>query len=395
MNIKNDFPIFNHYPSLVFVDNGSTSQKPQVLIDSLQQYYTQYNSNIGRGIYQLAEKSQNAFEESKVIISKFIGTQPDNLIFTSGATESMNMIAYFVNQLIPENSKILVSIYEHHSNLLIWQRLAKEKNLTLEFIKDDEILLNPHTLSTDFFSNVSVLALTHISNVTGQSFPIDKWISLCKENNVISVIDGAQGITSEVLDLDSLNPDFYSFSAHKIYGPMGLGVTYFSSKFLKLQPYKLGGGIIEDVEESGFELSEEINRFEAGTPNVANIFAFSQVLNYLTKKNWSLLIDSTHLLNQYFYEELTKLDFISILVSQNKGNLTSFNINGIHPHDVGTFLSEKNIAVRVGKHCAYPLHYHLKINSSIRVSFAIYNSMEEVDYIIAIIKQCYQFFNRS
>lgn len=393
MNIKKDFPIFNIYPDLVFVDNASTSQKPNILISSLEKYYTEFNSNIGRGLYSLAEKSQNSFDNAKVIIAKFIGTTKNNLIFTSGTTESMNMIAYFVNQVIPNNSKILISIYEHHSNLLIWQKLAKEKNLILEFIKDDFVLLNPDSLDKSFFENVSLLAMTHVSNVSGQTFPIKKWIELSKKYNFISVIDGSQGITSEIINLDNLNPDFYSFSAHKIYGPMGLGITYFSEKYLKLQPYKLGGGIIEDVEEQNFELSEEINRFEAGTPNVANIFAFSQVLNYLNIQDWGKCIHYTHELNQYFLDKLKKLSFLSILEAKNHGNLTSFNINGVHPHDVGTFFSSKNIAVRVGKHCAYPLHYYLKINSSIRVSFAIYNTKEDIDYIIENIKQCYKYFN--
>lgn len=392
---KNDFPIFKQYPNLVFVDNGATSQKPQVLMDALQEYYSQYNSNIGRGIYDLAEKSQTVFEQSKKVISEFIGTNANNLIFTSGATESTNMIAHFVSQLIPDNTKILLSIYEHHSNMLVWQRLAKEKNLVIEFIKDDSILLNPNDVSLSFFDNVSLVALTHVSNVTGQTFPIDKWAYFCRQHNIISVIDGAQGITSHSLNLNLINPDFYSFSAHKIYGPMGLGVTYFSSKHLKLQPYKLGGGIIEDVEENGYELSEEINRFEAGTPNVANIFAFAQVLQYLNNHNWPLLRLKTQALNKYFYHELKKLDFVSVLVNYDSGNLTSFNIQGVHPHDVGTFLSAKNIAVRVGKHCAYPLHAHLNINSSIRVSFAIYNTKEEVDYIIDNIKNCYHYFNRG
>lgn len=391
---KNDFPIFTQYPELVFLDNGATSQKPQVLIDALQEYYTKYNSNIGRGVYDLAEKSQNIFEQSKSVISQFIGTKPNNLIFTSGATESMNMIAYFVKQLIKDNTKILLSIYEHHSNILVWQRLAQEKNLTIEFIKDDNILLNPNDVSIGFFDNVSVVALTHVSNVTGQTFPIDKWAYFCRRNNIISVIDGAQGITSHSLNLDLTNPDFYSFSAHKIYGPMGLGVTYFSSKHLQLQPYKLGGGIIEDVEETGFELSEEINRFEAGTPNVANIFAFAKVLDYLNNNNWTLQRLKTQNLNKYFYKELKKIDFVSVLANYDSGNLTSFNIKGVHPHDVGTFLSSKNIAVRVGKHCAYPLHAHLNINSSIRVSFAVYNTLEDVKYIIKMIQECYQYFNR-
>lgn len=394
MNIKQFFPLLVNNPNLVFLDNGATSQKPQILIDALQEYYSNYNSNIGRGVYDLAEKSQNVYDDSKLTIAKFIGTNPNNLIFTSGATESMNMIAYFAKQLIPNNSKILISIYEHHSNLLVWQRLAKEKNLIIEFIKDDSILLDPNSVTLSYFDNVSLIALTHVSNVTGQTFPIDKWAYFCRQNNIISVIDGAQGITSHSLNLNLINPDFYSFSAHKIYGPMGLGVTYFSPQHLKLQPYKLGGGIIEDVEESGFDLSEEINRFEAGTPNVANIFAFAKVLEFLEQHNWSLQKMKTHNLNKYFYEELKKLDFISVLTNYESGNLTSFNIKGIHPHDIGTFLSNKNIAVRVGKHCAYPLHAHLKINSSVRVSFAIYNTKEDVDYTISMIKECYKYFNR-
>lgn len=395
MNLKHEFPIFKNYPDLVFVDNGATSQKPSILVESLKEYYDFYNSNIGRGVYDLAEKSQNAYDTAKNDIAKFIGASSDNLIFTSGATESMNMIAYFVEQLIPSNSKILVSIYEHHSNLLIWQRLAKEKNLCLEFIKDDSILLNPELLPADFFQNVSVIALTHVSNVSGETFPINQWIDLATKHKIVSVIDGAQGVTSDVIDLNILQPDFYSFSAHKIYGPMGLGVTYFSKKHFHLQPYKLGGGIIEDVEEQSFELSTEINRFEAGTPNVANIYAFSKVLNFLSESNWKKCIVYTHQLNQYFFEKLNKLDFVSIIKSKNKGNLTAFNIQGVHPHDVGTFLSAKNIAVRVGKHCAYPLHYHLHINSSVRVSFAIYNSKEDIDYIVKMITECYFYFNRN
>jgi len=394
MNIKQFFPLLVNNPDLVFLDNGATSQKPQILMDALQEYYSNYNSNIGRGVYDLAEKSQNGYDDSKLTIAKFIGTNPNNLIFTSGSTESMNMIAYFAKQLIPNNSKILISIYEHHSNLLVWQRLAQEKNLIIEFIKDDSILLDPTSVTLSYFDNVSLIALTHVSNVTGQTFPIDKWAYFCRQNKIISVIDGAQGITSHSLNLNLINPDFYSFSAHKIYGPMGLGVTYFSPQHLKLQPYKLGGGIIEDVEESGFELSEEINRFEAGTPNVANIFAFAKVLEFLEQHNWPLQKMKTHNLNKYFYEELKKLDFILVLTNYESGNLTSFNIKGIHPHDIGTFLSNKNIAVRVGKHCAYPLHAHLKINSSVRVSFAIYNTKEDVDYTILMIKECYKYFNR-
>lgn len=395
MNIKNDFPLLVNNPNLIFVDNGATSQKPKILLDALSNYYFNYNSNIGRGVYKLAELSQKSFDDSKKIIADFIHCDVKNIIFTSGATESLNMVSYFVSQLIKPKTKILISIYEHHANILSWQRLAKEKNLEIEFIKDLNILHNPENIPDAFFNNVSVLALTHVSNVSGDIFPIKKWLDKIKNMNIISVIDGSQGVTSEIIDLNELKPDFYSFSSHKLYGPMGLGITYINNKHLKLEPYKLGGGIIDDVEENGYELSYDMNRFEAGTPNVANIFAFAEVIKYLNGLNWNDCINYTHSLNEYFYDKLKELPFVSIVNSIQKGNLTAFNINGIHPHDVGTYFSSKNIAVRVGKHCAYPLHYHLSINSSIRTSFAIYNNKEEIDFIIQEIINCYHYFNKG
>jgi cysteine desulfurase/selenocysteine lyase len=392
MNLKNDFPIFKEYPELVFLDNASSSQKPQILIDSLSEYYTKYNSNIGRGIYKLAEKSQTCYDNAKNIIANFLNTNSEKICFTSSATDGLNIASYLISQKIQPYSKIILSIYEHHANILIWQRLAKEKNLEIIFLKDDYLLKNPNNISKEFWNGVSLIALTHSSNVTGITLPIKEWISLAKEKNIITVIDGAQGITTERVDLNNLNPDFYVFSAHKLYGPMGLGILYISNTFIKEEPFKLGGGIIDDVTEKSYVLLEDNLKFEAGTPNVANIYAFSKVLNYLENHSFDKIIKYTHELNNILIEKLYSIEYVKLLPSNKNSNIVSFNIDNIHPHDVGSFLSNKNIAVRVGKHCAYPLHYHLNIPASIRVSFALYNNKDDIDKLINVIKNCYNFF---
>lgn len=388
---KDNFPIFKEYPNLIYLDSAATSQKPKILIDALADYYFKYNSNIGRGMYELAEKSHFQYEQSKLNIAKFFNTSVSNLIFTSGATDSLNSVYHLLKNNISKNSKILISIFEHHSNLLIWQKLAKEYNLEIEFIKDINILMHPENLSHSFFDNVSTLILTHCSNVNGTIFPIKKWIDICKDNNVISIIDGSQGVSSCKVDLNDLNPDFYSFSAHKLYGPMGLGVLYIDKKYLKFEPFRLGGGIVDDVSETEYSLLDGILKFEAGTPNVANIYAFSEVLNQLYQ-DFDNHLSYIHSLNTYLLSKISSLNFIKVIPSYSNSSLTSFSIDEVHSHDVGTYLASKNIALRVGKHCAYPLHDFLNVNSTIRVSFGIYNSYSDIDILVNEIINCYNYF---
>ena len=255
--------------------------------------------------------------------------------------------------------------------------------------------MNPYNIPQDILDNTAIMSIAHVSNVTGEEYPISKWCELTKKIGAISVIDGAQSITSLKIDISKINCDFFSFSAHKLYGPMGLGVLFINDKFLHHQPMKLGGGIIEDVETTHHTFIDESSRFEAGTPNIANAYAFSKVITWLEENHWDKLLEQTHILGEYLENELKKLNLNPLEINSKftKTHISSFVIPGVHSHDVGTFLSQKNIAVRVGKHCAYPFHKYLNVNSSIRVSIGIYNTKDDIDEFILAIKDCIIYFN--
>lgn len=394
--LKKDFPIFSHQ-KLVYLDNGATTQKPKTMIDAIQNYYSTMNSNIGRGVYELAELSSNAFERTRKTISHFIHTKAKNITFSSGCTASLNQAAYIIEQLVKPKQKIVLSILEHHANILPWQRLAKKHDLELVFIKDFKLLAYPELIEDSFFDNVAVLALTHVSNVTGQILPIKKWCEIAQKHNIISVIDGAQGIVTELVDVQDINCDFYAFSAHKLYGPMGVGVLYMKDRFLQKNPLILGGGIIEDVLETEYFLLEGNTRFEAGTPNVADVVAFQSSIDYLVSHHWEQLLKSMKQLGRYLYEQLSSIPEVKVLNNSYRlfiphGHIVSFALPHVHAHDVGTFLANCNIAVRVGKHCTHPLHEALLINSTVRVSLGIYNTEEDIDFFIEKIKACIEYF---
>lgn len=395
-NIKNDFPIFKNLPQLVYLDNGATTQKPSVMLEALTNYYSNKNSNIGRSVYHLAEISENAYEDSRKIVANFINCSKKNIVFTKGCTESLNQVAFIAGQLLQPKQKIVLSIFEHHANILPWQRLAKEKDLDLVFLDKEEDLLYPENLPNEFWDNVGLISLTHVSNVTGQIHPIQKWCQLAKSKSIITCIDGAQGIVSELVNIKDVDCDFYAFSAHKIYGPMGVGILYISNDIItkNVTPQLLGGGIVEEVLCNDYTLVDSVTRFEAGTPNVADIYAFGQTLLYLKENDWQLLLKKNHELNEYLIEQLNSIKNCTLYLPHilPLSHLTSFNLKNIHAHDLGTYLSNKNIAVRVGKHCTHPLHEHLKSNSTVRASIGIYNDKNDIDQLIIALKEAQQFF---
>lgn len=394
--IKDDFPIFDN-SSLVYLDNGATTHKPNMVIDAISYYYKNINSNIGRGVYKLAEKSTDAYEQTRIKMAKFINSPSKNIVYTAGTTMSLNLVANIIKQHIKPKGKIVLSVLEHHANILPWQRLAKELDLEIIYLSDNNILANPFLLEDSFWKDVKILSLTHTSNVTGQILPIKEWCYTAKKHNVITVIDGAQGISSEIVNVQDIECDFYAFSAHKLYAPMGVGILYIANKFLDSEPFILGGGIIEDVVEKDYFLLEGNHRFEAGTPNVADIYACSTALDYLESQNWSSLILHMKKLEMNLYDKLKSDSRIQILNDESRtyfkhSHIISFNLKNIHAHDVGTFFSEENIAVRVGKHCTHPLHQFLKVNSSVRASFGIYNTEEDINKLIDTINRCFKFF---
>jgi cysteine desulfurase / selenocysteine lyase len=391
------FPIFsNHKTPLIYLDNGATTQKPKIMSEAMAYFYENFNSNIGRSAYKLAYHADQAYEKSRANIASFFNSDKESITFSLGATHSLNMVAHILAQKIPNGSKIVLSILDHHANILPWQVLAKEKNLELIYIEDFEVLANPQNLSSSFFEGVSVIALPHVTNTTGQILPVEKWIQLAREKGIYSVIDGSQAVCSFVINLSELNPDFYVFSAHKLYGPMGLGILYINKKLIKLSsPLLVGGGIIEDVTKENFTLIDNIRKFEAGTPNIANVYAFSEVLTWLQKMDWEKDLSKIKILNNKLKNRLLQLDYIEAMITDSSlptSHIFSFNIKNVHAHDVGTYLDEKGICVRVGKHCAYPLHQYLNVNSSIRVSWGIYNDEADLTAFIHGIKSCYEFF---
>lgn len=394
--IKKDFPIFSTYPDLVYLDNGATTQKPVAMINALSDYYISKNSNVGRGVYHLADLSESSYENARTTVANFIGAKKENIIFTHGTTHSINQVAFIAAQLLKPGQKIILTVFEHHANILVWQRLATEKNLELVFIEDELVLAYPEELPDSFWDNVGLITLTHVSNVTGQVHPIKKWSQIAKKHNVLISIDGAQGIVAEKINLAEIGCDFYSFSAHKIYGPMGVGVLYISDDTIynNISPMFLGGAIVEDVEKTKYSLVENFQRFEAGTPNVANVYAFGKTLEYLMEKDWQLLLEYCHNLNNYLIEQLKTVVDLKLLTPKHLpiSHLVSFTVKGIHAHDIGTFLSNEGIAVRVGKHCTYPLHTFLNVNSSVRASIGIYNDPDDINYLIEKIKKTQKFF---
>jgi cysteine desulfurase/selenocysteine lyase len=397
--IKNNFPLFNSNPELVYLDTAATAQKPKAMIDSLAEYYINFNSNVGRGVYELANLSENCYNYSKKIVSEFIGCKKSNIIYTNGCTDSLNLAAHIAQQKIKNSGKkyIVLPISEHHANILIWQRIAKENKLELFWVKEEELILEPKKIDREILDNTAIVAIAHVSNVTGEVYPVEKWCSLAKEIKAISIVDGAQAVTSLKVDMKIIDCDFYAFSAHKLYGPMGLGVLYIRDKLINSEPLKLGGGIIEDVDTHYYTLLDDSSRFEAGTPNVANAHAFSKAIEFLKENNWDGLLKQTHQLGEYLSESLINIGIIPLSLSSNfkKTHISSFSIPGIHAHDVGTYLAQKNIAVRVGKHCAFPLHAHLNVSSTVRASLGIYNTKEDINNLIKALKECIEYFNKD
>ena len=392
-NIKNNFPIFQNHKNLIFLDNASTTQKPEILITSLNDYYFNYNSNVGRGIYKLAELSENKYQESKEFIKKFFQAENYELIITSGSTESLNVAAN-ISVNFSNKKYIVIPFFEHHSNILIWQSLAKKLKLEIFWINELENFKNPKLILDNIKNDIGVIALTQVSNVTGELIPIEPWVQFAKEIGAITVIDGSQSVASLELNINELDCDFFAFSAHKLYGPMGLGGLFMKSKFLNSEPIKYGGGIIEDVTLEQFELIEGTSRFEAGTPNVANTYAFSNTLKWLKENNWTSLLKQTKDITLNLQYDLKNIGIEPLFLSKDfkKTHICSFNLENIHPHDVGTYLANKNIAVRVGKHCAYPLHKKLNLNSSIRASLGIYNNEQDIKIFINTIKETINYF---
>ena len=388
--IRDDFPILksrinNH--QLVYFDNAATTQKPQSVIDGISNYYKSYNANIHRGIHSLAEKATEEFEETRSLVKEFINASSENeIIFTRGTTEGINLISSSLNKFyFNEGDEIIISEMEHHSNIVPWQMIADENKLNLKVINVSE----NGEIDMDHFNSLisektKLVSIVYISNTLGTINPVKKIIEECKENNILSVVDGAQSSAHKKIDVTDLNCDFYVFSAHKMYGPTGVGVVYGKEEILeKMPPYMGGGEMIKDVSFSNTSYNNLPYKFEAGTPNIGDVIGFKEAINYI--KNIGIDDIETYeiSLKKYTEDALKKIDGIKVVgTAKDKVGIFSFTTEKVHYYDLGLLLDAKGIALRTGHHCTQPLMDKYSLDGTARLSLAIYNSTEEVDYFV-------------
>ena len=377
---------------LIYLDNAATTQKPQCVIDKYKEYYEKYNANVHRASHQLSSISTSAFEQARLTVKNFINSKHvEEIIWTKGTTESMNLISSSLGELlINEGDELILSQSEHHANIVPWQLLAEKNKAIIKIlpVKKNGVI-DVDTLETLITKKTKIVSVAHISNVIGKTNPIKEIVETCKKHNVISIIDGAQAIAHQKIDVQAIDCDFYLFSAHKMYGPTGVGVLYGKRDWLnKMPPYHGGGEMIKKVSFSGTTYNTLPFKFEAGTPNIAGIIAFLQTLNFIEHVGLIELINYEEVLTQYCYQQLKKIKSINFIVEETPHiPVFSFTIKGQHNHDVATFLDANGIAVRSGHHCAMPLMEFLNLKGCIRVSLSAYNTIEEVDYLVNTIKK--------
>ena len=393
--IKSDFPIFEG-SDLVYLDNAATTQKPQSVLDSINSSYTESNANVHRALYSLGAKATEKYEGARKKISAFIGANSSKeIIFTSGATESLNLLAYSLGNDINPGDEILISEMEHHSNIIPWQQLAKRTGSIIRYIPvtdDGELDLK----QSDRLFNVKtkIVSITHISNVLGTINPIKKISSLAKQCGAVLIIDGAQGAAHKKIDVKNLGCDFYAFSGHKMLGPTGSGVLWGKYELLdKMDPFMGGGEMIDKVTMTTATWNETPYKFEAGTPNFIQAIGLGAAVDYLENIGMSNITNHEKELTNYCLDKLHKVENLKIHGSaKSRIGVISFNIKNIHPHDLAQFLNEYNIAVRVGHHCAQPLLSKLNETATARLSTYLYNDEQDIDKLCKALNEIISYF---
>jgi cysteine desulfurase/selenocysteine lyase len=392
--IRNDFPILSekvHGKPLIYFDNGATTQKPRQVIDRVVKYYYTENSNVHRGAHQLSNLATQAFEEARNYIARFIhAASPKEIIFTRGTTESVNLVCTGIQHLIHAGDEVVVTAMEHHSNMVPWQQMCEKQGAVLRVIPVTERGELDLPEAEKLLSNrVKMLAVTHISNVLGTINPIKEMVEMAHRHHIPVLVDGAQAIAHIRVDVQELDCEFYAFSAHKAYGPMGVGVLYGKTTWLeKLSPYQYGGEMIDRVTFEKTTFNSLPYKFEAGTPNVADVVGMETALQYIENLGIDSIQQHEDALLELATRELSAIPDLRIIgQSQNKTAVLSFVVEGIHPYDLGTLLDQMGIAVRTGNHCAQPLVESLGLTGTVRASFGLYNTSDEVTMFVQSLKK--------
>lgn len=398
--VRRDFPILNqkvHGKALVYLDNAATSQKPQVVLDAIMRYYANTNANIHRGVHFLSEHATEEHESARRTVQQFVNaSRPEELVFVRGTTEAINLVAQTYGRAhVGAGDEVLITAMEHHSNIVPWQILCEQQGARLRVapINDDgellldefEKLVNPRT---------KIVGVAHVSNALGTINPIGEIVKIAHTKNVPVLVDGAQAVPHIKVDVQSLGCDFYAFSSHKMYGPMGIGVLY--GKFALLDampPYQGGGDMIRSVTFEKTLYNQLPYKFEAGTPDVAGAIGLAAAIKYLSGLGLKNVADHEHHLLGYVAQELSDIPGVRVIgTAKEKAGVVSFVLDGVHPHDVGTILDQEGIAVRTGHHCAQPLMQRFGVPATVRASFAVYNTESEVDTLIKGIEKVREVF---
>ncbi|MDP3728723.1 MAG: cysteine desulfurase [bacterium] len=397
---KEDFPILKQKVKgkpLIYLDNSATTQKPRQVIQAITNYYEKDNANVHRGVHELSMRASEAYEQAHQIVADFINAQFEEIIFTKGTTESLNLLAYSLGKNLKKDDEILLSEMEHHSNFVPWQQIAKEKGAKIKLIPLTKgYRLDMKAAEKLITKKTKIVSVTQYSNVLGTINPIKIIAKMAHKVNAIVIVDAAQSISHMKVDIKDLNCDFLAFSGHKMFAPTGIGVLYGKKQLLeKLEPYQCGGGMIQEVTLEKTTWNELPWKFEAGTPNIEGAIGLAKAIEYIEKIGRENIERYNEELTGYALKQLSPIKGLTIIgpkENKERGAVISFILEGLHPHDVGEILNQEGIAIRGGNHCAMPLMTSLKINGTNRASFHIYNTKEDIDSLIKAIKKAQDLF---
>ena len=391
--IRDEFPILDQKingEDLIYLDNAASTQKPKSVINAIKDYYENDHSNVHRGVHTLSVRATEAYENARVKVAEFLNSpNVHQIIFTKGTTDSINLIASSVTNLVQKDDEILITSMEHHSNIVPWQELCKRTGAVLKVIpinKNGELLIDEY--ANMISSRTKIISIVHLSNTLGTINPVEDIIEIAKSHDVITVIDGAQAAGHLPIDVQKLDCDFYLFSGHKIFGPTGIGVLYGKENILnEIDPYQFGGEMILKVTFEETTYNDLPHKFEAGTPNIAGAVGIGASIDFINGLDRDLAHQHEMSLHDYALEQLEEIEGVRIIGNaSNKSAIISFVIDGLHPHDIGTIINQKGIAVRTGHHCTMPLMDFYRVPGTVRASFSIYNNHSEVDKLIDAIK---------
>ena len=401
VNIKNQFPIFSkkiNNKNLIYLDSSNSSQKPKLVIDRLNSFYSNEFSNVGRSVHSLAVAATNNYENTRVSVQKYLNAKyKEEIVFTKGATEAINLVASTYGQkYLKEGDEILITELEHHSNYVPWHYLRNLKKVKVEFAEIDENGdISLESIKKKINSNTKIVCITHISNVTGAVLPVKEITELAHSKGIPVLVDGCQGAPHLKLDMQDLDCDFYAISCHKMYGPTGLGILYAKKKWLEeLPPYQGGGGMIKEVKKDSITFADLPNKYEAGTMQTAEVVAFDESIKFIQGLGIENIMKHENELMNYATDVLRKNNSVKIIGNpKKKGAAISFTIEGIHPHDIATILDEDGVAIRAGHHCCQILHEKLGLHATARASLGIYNTKADLDKLNEAINKCKKIFN--